>query len=82
MYSTDVKKWNKIRAYVFIRDKFTCSYCGDIGGFLEVDHIHAFSKGGSDELENLCTACRKCNRRKKDKSVAVFTQSKINKNAK
>ncbi|WP_408582140.1 HNH endonuclease [Enterococcus faecalis] len=31
-----------------------------------------FSKGGSDELDNLVCACRKCNRQKKDKTLEEF----------
>ena len=33
-----------------------------------VDHVEAFSKGGSSEDENLGTACNKCNARKNDGS--------------
>lgn len=68
----NVEFWQELRKKVFIRDSFTCSYCGKIGGILECDHIIPFSKGGSNELENLTTACRKCNRQKKDKLVEEF----------
>ena len=51
---------------VFKRDGFICQYCGkhppDIT--LEVDHINPVSKGGSDDINNLITACFDCNRGK------------------
>lgn len=56
----------KLRFEVFKRDSFTCQYCGrkapDV--VLEVDHIHPVSKGGKNELMNLITSCRDCNRGK------------------
>ena len=72
MYEMNVKKWKRISKQVFERDSYTCHYCGKAGGILEVDHIIAFSKGGADDLENLVTACRKCNRQKRNKSVEEF----------
>lgn len=72
MHNTNVKEWYSLRMKVFKRDKFTCQYCGKIGGKLEADHIIPFSKGGGDELSNLVTSCRKCNRQKKDKSKDEF----------
>lgn len=66
------KKWVNTRKMIFIRDDYTCSYCKIRGGILEVDHIIPFSMGGSENLENLTTACRKCNRQKKNKSVNEF----------
>lgn len=55
----------RIRWHVFQRDNFTCRYCGrnithpDV--VLEIDHIKPLSKGGTDELDNLATACFACN---------------------
>ncbi len=72
MYNTNVKEWKRISALIFIRDSYTCSYCQKVGGLLEVDHIIPFSEGGSDEPENLTTACRKCNRQKRNKSTEEF----------
>ena len=56
----------KIRFEVFKRDKFTCQYCGSTPPkvTLEVDHIKPKSKKGSDEINNLITACFDCNRGK------------------
>lgn len=57
---------NELRRAVFERDNFTCQYCGGVGEEtdLEVDHIIPVSKGGNDDIRNLCTACWKCNRSK------------------
>lgn len=78
MYEYDIKGWCKIREEIFERDNYTCNYCGQIGGKLEADHVIAFSKGGTDDLENLVTSCRRCNRQKKDKSVEEFLKWKNN----
>lgn len=64
-----------VRFEVFKRDKFTCQYCGasapDV--MLEVDHIKPVSKGGTDDLMNLVTACRNCNRGKTNKELSDDT---------
>lgn len=53
----------KIRFEVFKRDAFTCQYCGrqapDV--VLHVDHIIPVSKGGTNDLANLISACQDCN---------------------
>jgi len=56
----------KKRYLVFERDKFTCQYCGRRPPtvILEVDHIIPKSKGGTDDISNLITSCRDCNRGK------------------
>lgn len=56
----------KIRFEVFKRDRFTCQYCGRMSPdvVLEVDHIKPVAEGGEDEIFNLITACRDCNRGK------------------
>ncbi|HII95331.1 MAG TPA: hypothetical protein HA367_06325 [Candidatus Methanofastidiosum sp.] len=58
----------KIRFEVFKRDGFQCAYCGKTPPevILEVDHIDPVSKGGSDDINNLITACFDCNRGKKN----------------
>ena len=62
----------KIRFEVFKRDKFTCQYCGRMAPdvILEVDHIDPVSKGGSNDILNLITSCRDCNRGKSDKMLS------------
>mgnify|MGYP000896284205 CR=1 FL=1 len=55
-----------VRFDVFKRDQFTCSYCGRKPPevTLEVDHIIPKAEGGTDDSENLTTACWDCNRGK------------------
>lgn len=61
----------KIRFEVFKRDMFTCQYCGGKAPdtILEVDHIVPVAKNGDNSLENLVTACKECNRGKRDKKL-------------
>jgi 5-methylcytosine-specific restriction endonuclease McrA len=66
------KDWASIRSAVFERDDFTCQYCGDRAGRLECDHRVPVCRGGTNELTNLATACRGCNRRKSGKTVEQF----------
>ena len=53
----------RIRAAVYARDGHRCLYCGT-SRRLSLDHIHPFSKGGTDTMENLQTLCVYCNSRK------------------
>lgn len=59
-----------LRFRVLLRDNFTCVYCGrnpkEDGVKLEVDHIIPKSRGGTDDIDNLVTACWECNQGKKD----------------
>ncbi len=54
-----------LRWHVFARDGFTCRYCGMMAGHdgveLAVDHVVSVADGGSNNPDNLVTACRKCN---------------------
>lgn len=74
LYNTDNKLWKRISKEVFVRDNYTCKYCGQVGGLLEVDHVVPISKGGTNEIENLTTSCRRCNRQKKDKTLTEFLE--------
>jgi hypothetical protein len=56
----------RVRWAVLERDGHRCRACGkgaeQRGVILEVDHIVAVCNGGSDEMGNLRTLCRACNR--------------------
>lgn len=58
------------RREIFIRDNFTCQYCGERTRDLTIDHIIPRSKGGVHSWENLVSACRSCNHRKGGKTPA------------
>lgn len=62
------------RSKVFVRDDFTCAYCGIQydPAFLEPDHIVPLTNGGTNELTNVITSCSKCNRNKQSKTVELF----------
>ena len=57
------------RFNVFLRDRFSCQYCG--GGFsasdLTFDHVVPRSKGGRTNWTNVVAACSPCNLRKGNK---------------
>lgn len=73
----------RTRFEVFKRDRFTCSYCGKHPPeiLLECDHIVPRAAGGSDEMENLTTACLDCNRGKADRMLEEGTAPAINRSA-
>ena len=60
-----------VRFEVFKRDSFKCQYCGasapDV--ILEVDHIVPVAEGGENDIMNLITSCRDCNRGKGKKKL-------------
>ena len=52
------------RKEVFIRDGYTCQYCGRQAGDLTIDHVVPKSRGGGHSWDNLVSACKPCNHRK------------------
>jgi hypothetical protein len=68
----------KVRFDVFKRDGFRCSYCGATPSetvLLEVDHVHPVAEGGTNDMDNLVTACFDCNRGKRAELLSVIPQS-------
>lgn len=56
------------RENIFIRDGYTCQYCGRkfSYGELTLDHIYPKSRGGRTTWENIVTCCKSCNQKKAD----------------
>jgi 5-methylcytosine-specific restriction endonuclease McrA len=52
------------RREIFIRDRFTCQYCGVKARDLTLDHVIPRHRGGRHTWDNLVSACRSCNHRK------------------
>lgn len=48
---------------LFLRDRFTCQYCGSHED-LTFDHLVPRSRGGQTRWDNITTACAPCNLRK------------------
>ena len=51
------------RFNLFLRDRFSCQYCGGRGE-LTFDHVVPVAQGGRKDWENIVTCCIRCNRRK------------------
>lgn len=60
--------WVERRMTVFERDNYTCQYCGLRVESPHCDHVFPRSRGGSDDIENLATACPACNLSKSAKT--------------
>lgn len=47
---------------IFVRDNFTCVYCGKRGNHkLTIDHVVPRSRGGKSDFDNCVACCRPCN---------------------
>lgn len=80
MTNKNGSKWirqEKRIAIVTIRDGGECVYCGS-DQKLTLDHIKPRSSGGSNEAENLVTACQSCNSKRRDMDIADFVMSLSN----
>lgn len=59
------------RRNLFLRDDFTCQYCGHRcnSDRLSVDHVQPRSRGGRTSWENCVLACVGCNAKKADRTL-------------
>lgn len=58
------------RTHVFMRDRYTCQYCGNEypKAKLNLDHVMPRSRGGKTSWDNLVTSCHTCNRTKANRT--------------
>lgn len=70
-------EWRSLREGAFCRDGFLCVYCGSDGDgrALHADHVNPVSRGGPSSLENLATACWRCNLSKGDRTPKEWGHS-------
>ncbi len=62
------------RFNLFLRDEFSCQYCGTTGD-LTFDHVVPRASGGVTSWENVVAACSKCNLRKGSKNLRQCNMS-------
>lgn len=65
------QRWRSLRQRIFERDDYACQYCG-CGDDLTCDHIVPLVRGGTNDNENLATACRSCNSSKGEKLLSEW----------
>ena len=71
----------EVREYLLEKFNRKCCYCGKEGIPLEIEHIIPKSRGGSNSVNNLAIACRKCNQKKGQMTAKEFGHPEVQKQA-
>jgi hypothetical protein len=71
----------EIREYLLEKWVRKCVYCDKTGIPLQIEHVLAKSKGGTDRVGNLAIACEPCNQAKNNHPVQTFVKNKTRLNA-
>jgi 5-methylcytosine-specific restriction endonuclease McrA len=72
----------EIWAYLLLKFGHQCVYCQKTGVRLELEHLLPRSRGGSDRVSNLASACHPCNQKKSTKTAAEFGYPEVEAQAK
>ena len=72
----------EVREYLLEKFNRTCAYCKKKNLALQIEHINARSRGGSNRVSNLTLACQSCNQKKGRMSAAEFGFPEVEKQAK
>jgi 5-methylcytosine-specific restriction endonuclease McrA len=67
----------ELRAYLLIKYRYRCAYCGKQGVPFELDHQVPRSRGGSNRASNLVLSCHACNQAKGNKTAAEFGHPEV-----
>ena len=69
------------RFNLFLRDNFSCQYCGELfnSNDLTFDHVVPKSKGGATRWENVVASCSKCNLKKSNLLLSQVNMKLIKK---
>jgi 5-methylcytosine-specific restriction endonuclease McrA len=62
----------ELREYLLEKWGRHCAYCGQTDVPLQIEHIVARSKGGSNRVSNLTLACEECNQKKGNTPIEDF----------
>ncbi|GAC1457252.1 MAG: hypothetical protein NVS2B14_01740 [Chamaesiphon sp.] len=65
----------EVRQYLLEKWNRQCTYCGAKDIPLQVEHIKAKAKGGTDRISNLTIACEKCNQKKGTQEIEKFLKN-------
>jgi hypothetical protein len=65
-YSLWPMNYRKYKKYLVMRDGLRCHYCDTLVTYdeVQIDHVLARARGGSDAPHNLVLACPRCNHKK------------------
>lgn len=66
----------EVKEYLLEKWDHKCAYCNSDDRILEVEHILAKARGGSNRISNLAIACVKCNRAKGSIPIEIFLKDK------
>jgi 5-methylcytosine-specific restriction endonuclease McrA len=66
----------EVREYLLEKWHRQCAYCGAKDVPLQIEHIQARSRGGTDRISNLCLACEPCNTAKGAQDIKDFLSGK------
>lgn len=75
-YQQGTRAGYEIREYLLEKWERKCAYCGREGVPLEVEHILAKSKGGTNRISNLVISCHDCNHKKDNFPITEFLKKK------
>lgn len=66
----------EVREYLLEKWSRKCCYCGTKDVPLNIEHLVARARGGSDRISNLVLACVPCNSRKAAQAIEEFVKDK------